>query len=79
MSNVERSERLTPARLAQLAEVNTALDRAEQLLLKVNRREIAAAKKRDSDGTYISGANGSDKDALRRRAGLRAGHPAPHS
>lgn len=75
VANVERSERLTPARLAELAEVKAATERATELLTKVNRREIAAAKRRDHDGTF---ANGSDKDELRRRAGLVAGKPAPH-
>jgi len=74
----EKSERLTPQRLAELAEVNEAVKRAEELLVKVNRREIARAKPRAEDGTYTPWANGSDKDALRRRAGLRAGQPAPH-
>jgi len=75
MANVERSERLTPSRIAELADLKEAVSRTEDLLLKVNRREIARAKRRDDDGTFT---NGTDKDALRRRAGLRAGQPAPH-
>jgi len=77
-SDLETQERLTPSKLAALSEFSEALTRAEELLLKVNRREIARAKKRSDDGTFS--ANGSDslKDQLRRRAGLRAGEPAPH-
>lgn len=79
VSQLERTERLTPSRLAELAEFREALSRAEQLLEKVNRREIARAKPRAEDGTYAR-SNGAavTKDELRARAGLRAGHPAPH-
>lgn len=68
---------LTPAQVVQLAELKDALERTEDLLTRVNRREIARAKKREADGTYALPL-GNDKDALRRLAGLRAGHPAPH-
>lgn len=81
LSQLERTERLTPSRLAELAEFREALSRCEQLLEKVNRREIAAAKRRADDGTFAP--NGGDvaslKDALRRKAGLKAGEPARHS
>jgi len=78
LASWEKSERLTPQRLAELAEVSEAVKRAEELLVKVNRREIARAKPRAEDGEFRPWANGSDKDALRRRAGLVAGQPAPH-
>lgn len=77
ISGLEKSERLTPSKLAELAEFNEGLKRAEELLVKVNRREIARAKKRSDDGTFVNGAH-SPKDELRIRAGLRAGRPAPH-
>lgn len=77
ISGLEKSERLTPSKLAEFAEFHEALKRAEELLVKVNRREIARAKKRDNDGTFVNGAH-SPKDELRIRAGLRAGRPAPH-
>jgi len=77
LCTVEKSERLTPSKLAELSEFREALSRCEELLVKVNRREIARAKPRDSDGTYINNAQ-SLKDQLRARAGLRAGQPAPH-
>lgn len=79
ISALEKAERLTPSKLAELSEFNAALQRAEELLLKVNRREIARAKARESDGTY-SPPNGAGtlKDQLRAKAGLRAGQPAPH-
>lgn len=79
LSELERSERLTPSRLAQLAEVNESLNRAEELLAKVNRREIARAKARSEDGTYAAPVAGTIKDQLRLKAGLRAGQPALHS
>lgn len=78
-SAVETQERLTPSKLAALSEFSEALTRAEELLLKVNRREIARAKKRDDDGTFTVNGAQSLKDQLRARAGLRAGQPAPHS
>jgi hypothetical protein len=80
VSQLERAERLTPSRLAELAEFREALNRCEQLLEKVNRREIAAAKRRADDGTFAaSGDVASLKDALRRKAGLKAGEPARHA
>jgi hypothetical protein len=80
VSQLERTERLTPSKLAELAEFREALQRAEQLLEKVNRREIARSKARADDGTFTqTGDVSSLKDALRKRAGLRAGQPAPHS
>jgi hypothetical protein len=82
-SEVEKSERLTPSKLAAFSEFSEALTRAEELLVKVNRREIARAKKDETTGKFVVRANGSGpmsvKDELRLRAGLRAGMPAPHS
>lgn len=77
VSEVETSERLTPSKLAALSEFNEALQRCEELLVKVNRREIARAKPRSDDGTF-NGAPRDLKDQLRMRAGLRAGQPARH-
>lgn len=77
-SALETSERLTPSKLAALSEFSEALTRAEELLLKVNRREIARAKQRSDDGTFTVNNVSSLKDQLRARAGLRAGQPAPH-
>lgn len=79
LSDVERSERLTPSKLAQLSDVNEALARAEDLLSKVNRREIARAKARTDDGTFAAPTVSTLKDQLRAKAGLRAGQPALHS
>jgi len=80
VSEWEATMRSMPSRLADLAELRAAVDRAEDLLLKVNRREIARAKTRDESGAFTR-ANGfsTTKDELRARAGLRAGMPAPHS
>lgn len=77
LAQLERTERLTPSKLAELGELREAVSRADALLVKVNRREIAAAKRRDDAGQF-AGSNGADKDELRRRAGLRAGEPARH-
>ena len=77
-SALETSERLTPSKLAALSEFNEALTRAEELLLKVNRREVARAKRRADDGTFTDQGGGSFKDQLRMRAGLRAGQPVRH-
>jgi len=74
-AQLERSERLTPTKLAELGEVNEGIKRGEQLLKKLNQREVM--RERRADGSYAH-MNGSDKDALRRRAGLVAGQPAPH-
>lgn len=78
LSELEKSERLTPSRLAALAEFSEALTRCEELLVKVNRREIARAKPRTDDGTYAKPNGAESKDQLRMRAGLIAGRPAPH-
>lgn len=78
LSTVETSERLTPSKLAELSEFQEALSRAEELLHKVNRREIARAKARAEDGTYVKPNGAITKDQLRARAGLIAGRPAPH-
>lgn len=78
LSQVETSERLTPSKLAALTEFNEALTRCEDLLVKVNRREVARAKARAEDGTYVKPNGAATKDQLRARAGLVAGRPAPH-
>jgi hypothetical protein len=78
LSEMETAERLTPSKLAALSEFNEALTRCEELLLKVNRREVARAKKRSDDGTFALNGSASLKDQLRARANLRAGEPARH-
>jgi len=75
----ERSERITPAKLAEISEVNEAVQRGLDLLKKLNQREVMRARRDDGKYAPMHGANGSDKDELRRRAGLTAGKPAPHS
>lgn len=78
ISELEKAERLTPSKLAELSAFNEAISRAEELLVKVNRREIARAKARADDGTYVRGNGATTKDELRIRAGLRAGQPPAH-
>lgn len=75
---MEKQTPLTASKLAALAEYNESLQRCEELLLKVNRREIARAKKRTDDGTFTDAEPLTLKDQLRKRAGLIAGKPAPH-
>jgi len=78
LSEMEKQTPLTASKLAALAEYNESLQRCEELLLKVNRREIARAKKRSDDGTFSDAEPLTLKDQLRKRAGLIAGKPAPH-
>jgi len=78
LQRIERAERMTPTRLAELAEFKESLSRAEELLVKVNRREIARGKARNGAGEFVDSSPTSVKDELRKRAGLRAGQPAPH-
>jgi hypothetical protein len=79
LSGLESTERLTPSKLATLAEFSEALTRCEELLIKVNRREVARAKARADDGTYLAPTGGTLKEQLRRQAGLRAGVAPNHS
>ena len=65
----------TASHLAALAEMNESLKRGEDLLLKVNRREIANGKARAGNGTFSTVTT---KDELRARAGLRAGAVPRH-
>ncbi len=75
IDSIERSERLTPTKQAELAEFADAMARAEQLLKTINQREVMRSRR----GTPTRLEDfGNDKDALRRRAGLIAGRPAPH-
>lgn len=75
LSQMETSERLTPSKLAELAACNDAIAKADALLVRINQREVMRARRADAAPI----ASLSDKDALRRRAGLVAGKPAPHS
>lgn len=78
VSELEATKPLTPSTLAELAELREAVTRAEDLLVKVNRREIARSKSRDEAGQFARLNGATSKDELRARAGLRAGVPAPH-
>lgn len=57
----------------ELAEMRDAIGKAEELLKKVNQREVMRARR---SGNGIDAA--ATKDELRRAAGLVAGKPAPH-
>lgn len=76
-SKVETTTLSTSGSLIELAEMRESLKRAEDLLVKVNRREIANGKTRAVNGTFDGGAT--LKDQLRARAGLRAGQVPRHS
>lgn len=74
LSRMEKSERLTPSMLAELADVKDAIEKGNALLKKVNSREVMRARRENGeiDGVVT-------KEELRRRAGLIAGKPAPHA
>lgn len=76
-SRLDQMPTLTPSSLVALAELKESLQRGEELLAKVNRREIANAKARGENGTFSGGAT--LKDQLRAQAGLRAGQVPRHS
>lgn len=73
LSHFEAAERLTPSRLAELAAVNDAIQKGNDLLKRVNSREVMRARRTNGDHDPNE-----TKDDLRRRAGLVAGRPAPH-
>jgi hypothetical protein len=74
-SKVETTTLSTSSSLIDLAEMRESLKRAEDLLVKVNRREIANAKTRSGNGTFEGATS---KDRLRAMAGLRAGQVPRH-
>jgi hypothetical protein len=71
---MERSERLTPSKLAELAEFKDAIEKADALLVRISQREVMRQRREQNTSTDTT----SDKDALRRRAGIVPGRPAPH-
>jgi hypothetical protein len=71
---MERSERLTPSKLAELAEFKDAIEKGAALLARINQREVMRARRETAPVNMTS-----DKDALRRRAGIIPGRPAPHA
>lgn len=75
IDTIQRAERMTPAKLAELAEFQDAMSRAEALLKAVNQREVMRARRAAPAEVHDLG---NDKDALRRRAGLIAGRPVKH-
>jgi ABC-type multidrug transport system fused ATPase/permease subunit len=63
---------LTASSLAELAELRDAIDKGNELLKRVNQREVMRARRETPINPHAS------KDELRRAAGLVAGKPAPH-
>lgn len=72
VSRLATTEHSTVSTLAELAEVRDAIDKGNELLKRVNQREVMRARR---NGALDFGAT---KDDLRRAAGLVAGKPAPH-
>lgn len=76
-ASLEKAERLTPSRLAELAELNNAIGQGNQLLDKINRRITSqewrdARKDRPSTETTSTGSDDL-KRQLRVKAGLLRG------
>lgn len=69
---MEKAERLTHSTHVELAEMRDAIAKGEELLRKVNQREVMRARRSGNLDLIQS------KDDLRRAAGLVAGKPAPH-
>ena len=79
LSSLEKSERLTPSRLAELADVRDAIDKGNALLKRINQRAVMAERRKEANGTDAEPSDpASLKAYLRRKAGLVAGKPAPH-
>lgn len=74
VSSMERAERLTPSQLVELNQLNDACAKANDLLKRINQREVM----RDRRAAVVVDLPTGSKDELRRRAGLVAGRPAPH-
>lgn len=67
---------LTSSQLAELAEVRDAIEKGNALLKRINQRETMRDRRESSGRPSVDSIT--DKDQLRRIAGLRAGTPAPH-
>lgn len=76
MSEMERTERLTPSQLEELAAVRDAVDKGNALLKRIASREAMRDRRESSVPTPVDPAQ--LKAHLRRQAGLVAGRPAPH-
>lgn len=76
-ASLEKAERLTPSRLAELAELNNAIGQGNQLLDKINRRitsqEWRDARKNNSTGTSAGGSQEISGDELKRQLRQKAG------
>lgn len=71
LSALEQSARSTSSTLVESAELRDAIEKGNELLKRVNQREIMRQRRASID-------LGTSKDDLRRAAGLIAGKPAPH-
>ena len=71
--------RSTISMQGELHEIRDYMGKLDQWAKRINSRETMTARRaaeRGESSTPVSSV--SDKDELRRRAGLRAGHPARH-
>lgn len=76
VSDLEATERLTPSKLAELAQVRDAVDKGNALLKRIAARETMRDRR---DGAEPLPVDPSElKARLRRQAGLVAGRPANH-
>jgi hypothetical protein len=73
LSAWEKAERLTPSQLVELSELKDACEKGNALLKKISQRETMRDRREAT-----TSATTSDKDELRRRAGIIPGRPAPH-
>ena len=73
LGEIEHTERLTPSKLAELADVQDAIAKGNALLKRVNSREVMRARRENGELDLPV-----TKEELRRRAGIVAGKPAPH-
>lgn len=80
LSSLEKSERLTPSKLAELADVRDAIEKGLALLKRINSREVMRERNRIGANEDAAPSDpASLKAYLRRKAGLIAGQPARHS
>lgn len=78
LSQIEQAERLTPSKLAELADVRDAIGKGNALLKRINSRETM--RDRHAQAQAVQAVDMPiDKAELRRRAGIVAGKPVQHS
>jgi hypothetical protein len=80
LSLLEKSERLTPSKLAELADVHDAIGKGNALLKRINQREVMRDRRPESgNGDAVPSDPAALKAYLRQKAGLVAGQVPKHS